>query len=156
MFLHLKPKFRYSGSIINKWTRSSSFYVWKMMFELVWCSIKCCLTHHYGFLIKIAVSLYWIVWIWCFLKSVLSRNKKRIFSPLWKCQDNRIKTFTMGGWNCSSKCQLQIGLLLHSILFQKFRTQNNLFPLKKYLTYVRKKVSKFNKVTDMDEKEIQT
>ena len=44
---HLKPKIERSSSITNRWTGSSSFNVQKLMFNLDWCSIKCCCTHYY-------------------------------------------------------------------------------------------------------------
>ena len=47
MFDRSKPKIGCSSSITNRWTRSSSFNVRKMMFEFVRCSIKWCSTHHY-------------------------------------------------------------------------------------------------------------
>ena len=47
MFDRSKPKIGCSSSITNRWTRSSSFDVRKMMFEFVRCSIKWCSTHHY-------------------------------------------------------------------------------------------------------------
>ena len=47
MSVSLKPKFRCLSSIINIWSRSSSFNVRKMMVEFVQCSIKWCSTHCY-------------------------------------------------------------------------------------------------------------
>ena len=47
MFDRSKPKIGCSSSIANKWTRSSSFDVRKMMFEFDRCSIKWCSTHHW-------------------------------------------------------------------------------------------------------------
>ena len=46
MFDCLKPKIGCSSLITKRWTRLSSFGVQKMMFELVWCSLKWCPTHH--------------------------------------------------------------------------------------------------------------
>ena len=84
----------------------------------------------------------------------MSRNKKG-FSPLFG--NVKIIGSKLSQWEAEIVApNASFRLDCYYTLLQKFRTKNNLFPLKKYLTYVRKKVSKFNKVTDMDEKEIQT
>ena len=47
MFVCSKSKIGCSSSITNRWTRSSSFDVQKMMFKFDWCSMKWYWTHHY-------------------------------------------------------------------------------------------------------------
>ena len=81
MFDRSKPKIGCSSSITNKWTRSSSFDVRKMMFEFVRCSIKWCSTHHY-WLLEI-LELSWQQYA-C-LEFALSRISR--FCPWLSCDE---------------------------------------------------------------------
>ena len=56
MFDRSKLKIWCSSSITNRWTSSSSFDVWKMIFEFVQSSIKWCSTHHYKIISYVLIS----------------------------------------------------------------------------------------------------